>query len=131
MERTPVNPWGWSLKFGFNQGEVVQGHRRELICSGQAAMDANGKPQHAGDMRSQLCMALDNLEAVLAGAGLALANVVRLNIYTTDVDEFLTHGEVLVTRLGAAGIAPPSTLLGVTRLAFPELMIELEATAAE
>lgn len=131
MERTPVNPWDWSLKFGFNQGEVIQGHRRELICSGQTAMDADGKPQHAGDMRSQLSMALDNLETVLAGAGMTLANVVCLNIYTTDVDELLTHVEVLVTRLDAAGIAPPSTLLGVTRLAFPELMIELEATAAE
>ena len=82
-------------------------------------------------MRSQLGLALDNVEAVLAGAEMTLADVVRLNIYTTDVDETLTHFEVLVTRLEAAGVTPPSTLLGVTRLAFPELMVELEATAAE
>ena len=80
-------------------------------------------------MRSQLGLALDNVEAVLAGAEMTLADVVRLNIYTTDVDETLTHFEVLVTRLEAAGVTPPSTLLGVTRLAFPELMVELEAIA--
>jgi enamine deaminase RidA (YjgF/YER057c/UK114 family) len=45
---------------------------------------------------------LDNLEAVLTGAGMTFANIVRLNIYTTDVDEALTHYEVLRTRLGQA-----------------------------
>lgn len=131
MERTPVNPWPWSLKFGFNQAEIVEGRRRELICAGQTAMDADGNPQHAGDMRSQIGMALDNLETVLSEAGMTFSNVVRLNIYTTDVDEALTHWEVLRTRLGAAGVTPPITLLGVTRLAFPALMIELEATAVD
>jgi len=131
MERTPVNPWTWSLNFGFNQGEIIQGHRRELICAGQTAVDADGNPQHPGDMRSQLGLAMDNIEAVLAGATMSLANLVRLNIYTTDVDEMLRHFDVLATRLGAAGVRPPSTLLGVTRLAFPELLVELEATAAD
>ncbi len=81
MERTPVNPWPWSLDFGFNQAEIIEGHRRELVCAGQAAIDANGTPQHAGDMRSQIGMALDNLEVVLADAGMTFANIVRLNIY--------------------------------------------------
>ena len=130
MERTPVNPWTWSLNFGFNQGEIIQGHQRELICAGQTAVDAAGTPQHPGDMRSQLGLAMDNLEAVLAAADMTLGNVVRLNIYTTDVDEMLKHFDVLVTRLAAVGVRPPSTLLGVARLAFPELMVELEATAA-
>ncbi len=131
MERTPVNPWVWSLNFGFNQAEIIQGHRRQLVCAGQTAMDGEGNPQYAGDMRSQLGLALDNLEAVLAGAGMTLGNVVRLNYYTTDVDELFKNYEVIATRLGAAGVSPPSTLLGVSRLAFPELMIELEATAAD
>lgn len=47
MERTPVNPWSWSLNFGFNQAEIIEGHRRELICAGQAAMDADGPLQRA------------------------------------------------------------------------------------
>jgi enamine deaminase RidA (YjgF/YER057c/UK114 family) len=129
MERTPVNPWPWSLEFGFSQGELVEGNTRTLFCSGQTSADAEGRPQHAGEMAAQIGLALDNLEAVLAGAGMTLSNVVRLNFYTTDVDAFLQSGGVLGERLGAAGITPPGTLLGVARLAFPELMIEMEATA--
>jgi len=80
-------------------------------------------------MAAQIGLALDNLEAVLAGAGMSLSNVVRLNTYTTDVDASIQHGAVMGQRTGAAGVAPPGTLLGVVRLAFPELMVELEATA--
>jgi len=58
-----------------------------------------------------------------------MANVVRLNIYTTDVDTFLANEGPLSERTRAAGVAPPGTLVGVSRLAFPELMVELEATA--
>jgi enamine deaminase RidA (YjgF/YER057c/UK114 family) len=66
MERTSVNPWSWSVKLGFDQAQLLEGHRRELICSGQDAVDAHGNPQHPGDMAAQLGLALDNLEAVLA-----------------------------------------------------------------
>lgn len=131
MERTPVNPWSWSLNFGFNQAEIIEGHRRLLVCSGQTATDADGTPQHAGDMRSQISLALDNLEAVLTEAGMTFANVVRLNVYTIDVDQTLMHFEVMGTRFSSAGVTPALTLLGITRLASPDLMIELEATAAD
>ena len=131
VSRTPVNPWPWSVEMGFNQGEILVGKSRELICAGQTAMSADGAPQHAGDMEAQVSMALDNLEAVLAGAGMTLANVVRLNIYTTDIDAFFGAMGVFSPRLAAAGVRPPGTLLGVTRLAFPELMVELEATAVD
>jgi enamine deaminase RidA (YjgF/YER057c/UK114 family) len=131
VKRTPINPWNWSLRFGFNQAELLEGHTRQLICAGQTAVDAEGAPQHAGNMGAQLALALDNLEAVLAGAGMTLANVVRLNFYTIDVEAFLEHASVLGERLGAAGVMPPGTLLGVARLAFPDLLVELEATAAD
>ncbi len=129
MKRTPVNPWSWSLNFGFNQAEVVEGHTKVLFCSGQTSVDGDGSVQHAGEMAAQITQALDNVEAVLAGAGMTLANVVRLNMYTTDVDALLENAGILAERTGAAGVMPPSTLLGVTRLAFPGLMVELEATA--
>ena len=129
MERTAVNPWTWSVAFGFNQAELVEGAGKVLFCSGQTSVDADGGPQHPGDMAAQITLAVDNLEAVLAEADMTLANVVRLNFYTTDVDEFLANSGVLGARTGAAGVAPAGTLLGVARLAFPELMIELEATA--
>jgi enamine deaminase RidA (YjgF/YER057c/UK114 family) len=130
MKRTPVNPWDWSLKLGYNQGEVIEGTRRQLICAGQTSVDAEGKPQHAGDMRAQIALSLDNLEAVLAGAGMELQNVIRLGIFTTDTDEALKNFDLLGMRFGPVQTAPPMTLLGVSRLALPPLMFEIEATAA-
>jgi enamine deaminase RidA (YjgF/YER057c/UK114 family) len=130
VQRTAVNPWQWSLQWGFNQGEIVDGGQRVLFCAGQTSVDGDGTPQFAGDMPAQVSLAVDNLEAVLTGAGMSFANVVRLNIYTTDVDAFIANGTgALGERTAAAGVAPPGTLLGVARLAFPELMVELEATA--
>jgi enamine deaminase RidA (YjgF/YER057c/UK114 family) len=92
-------------------------------------MNGDGKPEHDGDMAAQLAMSIDNLEAVLGEAGMSLANLVRLNIYTTDVDLLFQHYGVLASRLSAAGVAPAATLLGVTRLAIPSLMVEIEGTA--
>ena len=129
MERTAVNPVSWSLDLGFNQGEVVSGHTRTLYVSGQTAMSADGRPEHDGDIAAQLALAADNLEAVLVGAGMSTANLVRLNVYTTDVDALFPHYGVLAARLGAAGVAPTTTMLGVTRLAIPGQMVELEGTA--
>lgn len=129
MERTAVNPVTWSKELGFHQGELVSGHTRTLYCSGQTAMSADGRPQHDGDLAAQLALSLDNLEAVLGEAGMSLANLVRLDVYTTDVDLLLQHYGVLASRLGAAGVAPPTTMLGVTRLAVPTLLVELEGTA--
>ncbi|GAA0666999.1 RidA family protein [Streptomyces thermocarboxydovorans] len=129
MERTTVNPWAWSVGFGYSQGQVVSGPHRTLYCSGQAAMDGDGKPQHAGDMAAQLALSVDNLEAVLAEGGMSLGDLVRLTVYTTDVDQLFEHYGVLAARLGAAGVAPAMTVLGVTRLALPDLMVEIEGTA--
>jgi enamine deaminase RidA (YjgF/YER057c/UK114 family) len=60
---------------------------RLLVCSGQDAVDADCNPQHPGDMAAQLEHALGNLEAVLSAADMTCTNVIRLNAYTTDVDE--------------------------------------------
>lgn len=129
IERTAVNPVTWSQELGFNQGEIVSGHTRTLYISGQTAMSAEGAPQHEGDMAAQLALAVDNLEAVLDGAGMTLANLIRLNVYTTDVDLLFPHYGVLAARLGAAQIAPTTTMLGVSRLAIPGQLVELEGTA--
>lgn len=131
MNRTPVNPWPWSLNLGYNQAEILEGERRLLVCAGQSAVDADGDPQHAGDMRGQVALALDNLEAVLRAANMSVSNVVRLVVYATDVDAALANFDLMGSRFGPAGVAPPMTLVGVTRLALPSLMFEIEATAAD
>lgn len=131
MKRTAVNPWDWSLKLGYNQAEVVEGIKRHVTCAGQTAVDENGTPQHLGDMRAQIELALSNLEAVLKKAGLDLSNVTRLGIYTTDADEALKNFDLMGARFGAKQSAPPMTLLEVSRLAIPGLLFEIEANAAD
>jgi enamine deaminase RidA (YjgF/YER057c/UK114 family) len=128
-ERTAVNPVTWSKELGFNQGELVSGHARTLYLSGQTAMDPDGRPRHDGDLAGQLALSLDNVEAVLAEAGMTLTDLVRLNVCTTDVDLLLRHYGVLAGRLAAAGASPATTMLGVSRLAVPGQLVELEGTA--
>jgi enamine deaminase RidA (YjgF/YER057c/UK114 family) len=129
LERTHINPWSWSLALGFDQAQLITGDRRQLVCSGQDAVDADGNPQHPGDMAAQLELALDNLEAVLAAADMTLASIVRLNVYTTDVDEYLKHFARVNDRFGNSRYA--TTVLGVTQLAAPQLLVLLEATAVD
>lgn len=124
-----VNPWTWQDQFGFSQALTVPPPSRWVFCAGQTSVDADGGVLHPGDIGAQLTQSLDNLETVLAQAGTGLANVVRLNYYTTEVDALLAAWHILAERLGAAGCRPTSTLLGVTRLAFPDLLLEIEATA--
>jgi enamine deaminase RidA (YjgF/YER057c/UK114 family) len=126
MERTPINPVPWSIELGFDQAELVQGHQRLLVCSAQDAMDADGTPQHPGDMVAQLELSLDNLEAVLAAADMTLANVVRLNMYTTDVDELFKNNAVIMDRFGDSRYA--TSVLGVAQLP-AQFLVMLEATA--
>jgi enamine deaminase RidA (YjgF/YER057c/UK114 family) len=122
VTRTAVNPWEWSVRFGFNQAELVEAPARWLICSGQTAIDGDGNVQHAGDMAGQVALAMENLQAVLAAADMTLENVVRVTAYTTDVDAFL--------RVRRDAPISVYTLIGVSRLAYPELLVELEAIAA-
>lgn len=129
MERRVINPWKWQDQYGFVQANEISSVGRILICSGQASIDSDGHFAHAGDMAAQVKMALDNLEAVLHQADFSLADVVRMTIYTTDVDILLGVYGSIVSRLGAAKCSPTLTLLGVARLAFPELMVEIEAIA--
>lgn len=125
----PVNPWTWQDAFGYSQAIHICGATEVLALAGQGPMSANGVPMHPGDMAAQLSLTLDNIEAVLGEAGFTLGDVVRLGVYTTDVDLLLSHWGVAASRLAAARTRPGSTLLGVTRLAFPELLVEIEATA--
>jgi 2-iminobutanoate/2-iminopropanoate deaminase len=131
MEQRKVNPWEWQNDLAFSQAVEVSGGSRVLYCAGQTSVDPQGRPVHAGDMRKQVELAFQNLETVLKAAGFTLADVVRLNYYTTDVEQFFASHDVVKNSLSKAGCQPSGTLLGVARLAFPELLIEIEATAAK
>jgi enamine deaminase RidA (YjgF/YER057c/UK114 family) len=108
---------------------LIEGATRQLVCSGQTSVDAQGSPLHAGDLPAQLRQSLDNLEAVLAKAGMSLADVVRLNYYTTDVAGYLAASGEVARRFAGVTCVPAGTLLGVTQLFHPDILIEIEATA--
>jgi enamine deaminase RidA (YjgF/YER057c/UK114 family) len=129
VENRKINPWTWQDQFGFSQAIETKGHTRVLRCAGQTSVNADGEPVHEGDMAAQLGQALDNLETVLQVADMALSNIVRLNVYVTDIDAALEHFGPLEQRLAAAGIQPAITLLGVSRLFIPSLLVEMEADA--
>ena len=89
MERRAINPWRWQDDFDFSQAIEVREPQRVVYCAGQTSADEDGRVMHPGDMLAQFNRALDNIETVLGEAGLGLADVVRLNYYTTDVPAFL------------------------------------------
>jgi enamine deaminase RidA (YjgF/YER057c/UK114 family) len=124
MTRTPVNHVDWSIPFGFDQATLVEAPTRWLVCSGQTSIGADGAVQHTGDMAAQVQDAFDNLEALLAAADMTLDDVVRVTAYVTDMDAFIAAPR---DRLGRTAF----TLIGVSRLAYPELMVEIEAIAVQ
>ena len=123
-----INPWKWQDNLGYSQAIEIAHATHTLYCAGQAAMDAEGRPV-AADMGRQISLSFDNLETVLHQGGYALKNVVRLTIYTTSIEQFFAAYGQVMGRLSGAGCLPSSTLTEVKALAFPELMVEIEATA--
>lgn len=101
-----------------------------LYCSGQVALDANGIPSSA-DMRSQLIQTIANLEQLISESGYACKDIVRLNVYTINTNEFFTTCmDVYVPFLMKHGIQQATTLLEVKGL-FATLTVELEATVVK
>lgn len=126
-----INPWQWQDQFGFSQAIEVEGAHRTVYCAGQTSTDAEANPLNPGDMAAQVNQCLDNLEEVLAGAGMNLGNLVRLNYYVTDIPQFMEAMGGAVARLSAQGAQPSSTLLGVAGLFHPDVVVEIEATAVD
>ena len=129
MQTRAINPTPWLQGFNINHGIEVTGATRTLFLSGQTANAADGTPMHPGDIVAQFKLAWANLKDALAEADMTPANVVRLNMYTTDVDAFMGAAGELVGVYAADGCKPAATLLGVVRLFEPSIMVELEATA--
>lgn len=129
MRHEEINPWEWSKAFGFSQAVKLTGARELLVCSGQTAMGPDGSLPASADMGDQVRVALANVVAVLAAVGMSPADIVKTTIYTTDVDAAIAViGPEAHRVLGSS--LPASTLVGVTRLAYPELRVEIEVTAA-
>ncbi|MDQ2703751.1 MAG: RidA family protein, partial [Pseudomonadota bacterium] len=114
-----------------DQCVVVEGVRRIAFVSGQTSISNDGQVRHAGDMLAQTQLTLDNVETVLKAAGMDFSNIVHMNTCTTDVDRFRAEAAgPMAARLAMFDVRPPGVLSQVVRLGLPELLIEIEVTAA-
>ncbi|WP_394845754.1 RidA family protein [Pendulispora brunnea] len=109
---------------------VEVGPGRTIYTSGQIAIDAKGNVVGAGDMRAQIEQVFSNVRAALAAAGTDFAHVIKLTIFMTDVrPETLTSFREVRDRYIDVKRAPASSLVQVSRLVRPELLVEMEAIA--
>ena len=127
MEKKIINPWQWQDALNYVQAVEVKNATSTLYVAGQAAMHADGTTSNA-DMKTQLQLAIQNLEEVISKAGYELSNIVRLNILTTSSEELWPVFNVLQDWITKHGIKQATTLFEVPKL-YETLKIELEATA--
>lgn len=106
-------------------GVVAAG--RFLFTSGLTARAADGDIVGVGDMAAQIDRVLANLADVLRQAGADWSRVVKFTIFVTDID---AYREALAGRRDHMAGAPAATLVEVSRLADPALMVEIEAIVA-
>jgi 2-iminobutanoate/2-iminopropanoate deaminase len=99
-----------------------------IFVSGLLARNQDGEIVGKGDMGAQIRQVGENLKAALAAAGATLADLVRTQTFTTDIDEFFKHVDVRMEYLGAA--LPTSTTVEVQRLSHRDFLVEIEAIAA-
>lgn len=130
MQKATFDPWAWGKNTNSVQAVEVKQPNGTLYCSGQVAIDANGVPSNA-DMRSQLIQIIANLEQLITESGYECKDIVRLNVYTTNTNEFFTTCmDVYVPFIMKHGIQQATTLLEVKGL-YATLTIELEATVVK
>jgi enamine deaminase RidA (YjgF/YER057c/UK114 family) len=108
-------------------GEIV-------IVAGQVGTNRAGEVAGSGDVVAQTTQAFENVRAVLTAAGCAMTDVVRFQTFlthATDVDGFMHARREIFPKYFPGGVYPPNTLLIISRLVKPELLVEIEAMAVK
>ena len=125
--RKGIDPgWKWDDNFKMSQGIQIG---NAVYTSGQVAMDSDGNVVGEGDMKAQARRALENVKSVLEAAGASMGDVVKITVYVTDIKRL---GETHEVRGEFFPDPPPaSTGIEVSALAFPGLLIEIEAIAVK
>jgi enamine deaminase RidA (YjgF/YER057c/UK114 family) len=111
----------------YSQAIKISGGQTLLYIAGQVAYTADGGAAHAGDFKAQARAALAALKAQVEAGGGTLADIVKVNTYLTDMRYRADYGAVREEFFGRQ--MPPHTLVAVSALALPELLIEIEAVA--
>lgn len=131
MLKTYLNPPTLfaSRQYGFSQIVTSRGGTTVYV-SGQVGWDAEERLVETGDLRAQLRRALENLDAAMQAAGGTRDDVVALRIYLVGetIRETLAVREALLAFFHPDR-QPASTWIGVTALASPDFLVEIEATA--
>ena len=124
---TMIHPAGYPKSHAYSQGAEVRGAGRMLYISGQVGVDAQGNMGEG--IGEQAKIAVANLNAVLAEAGMDATNLAKVTIYLTD--ESLIPGFMEAAGGTLPSPPPATTLLVVKALAAPPLLVEIEAVAAD
>ena len=114
---------------GFSQVVVASG-TRSIHTAGQVSIDERGALVGAGDLAAQTAQAMRNVGLALAAAGATYADIVKITTYVVNYkpEHRTVIGQARVPFF-AGGTPPASTLVGVTALALPEWLVEIEAIA--
>lgn len=100
----------------------------QVHVAGTVSLDVDRNLVGEGDMALQVETTFENIRLSLEAVNGTPADVVRINIFTLDVDQFLQLGTPIMATF-FDGTPPTSTLVGVTRLADPRYLVEIEADA--
>lgn len=125
--RRLINPPELFPPPGFSHAAVAAGQRLVFVA-GQTAISPDFAVVGEGDLAAQTRAAMESVGIALREAGAGWDDVVRRTIYTVAPTEFEVIGRAIAKVTGETE-HPPQTIIGVTGLALPELMIEIEVTA--
>ena len=128
MPRELTNPPELHPTPGFSHIAEAKGTRL-IMFAGQVALDTEFNIIGGDDLYEQTKAAMHNLEVAVRTAGVAWSGIVRRTIYTTQPHEFETITRA-VHEVTNETEDPPQTIVGVTGLALPGLLIEIECTAS-
>ena len=130
MKRQIINPLELAKPRGFSHGIAVEGGRL-LLLAGQDASDADGVIQTPHDIIAQYEQVVKNLGAVVEAADGTLQDIVKLNIYVTDLETYRAHLHELgdVHRAYFGHYYPAMALFEVKGLFNPDALIEMEGLA--
>ncbi len=128
MPRRIIQPDGLFVTRGVYPYEQLCVHGKHVFTAGQLPLDANGTLVGVGDIGAQTRQVFENLRICLAAAGATFREVVKLNVYSTDMDAHIPIYAPIRSEV-FEGENVPSTYVQVARLALSEALIEIEAQA--